>query len=207
MKKLIDVITVLALLVSLSACAGTTAEARKGSGVRNTGSTVSQILEEATRTETPPETAVPTTPEAPAHPAETAPPQMDPSEQAAPSSASAPETAAEESGIDIDLTLLNSTMLYSEVYSMMVEPEAFLGKTVRLAGYCTSSYYEPTDMTYYAVIIPDATACCAQGIEYTLADGAAYPADDTDIVITGTFELYEELGVEYCRLGNAKVET
>ena len=84
---------------------------------------------------------------------------MDPSEQAAPSSASAPETAAEESGIDIDLTLLNSTMLYSEVYSMMVEPEAFLGKTVRLAGYCTSSYYEPTDMTYYAVIIPDATAC------------------------------------------------
>ena len=43
--------------------------------------------------------------------------------------------------------------------------------------------------------------------EYTLADGAAYPADDTDIVITGAFELYEELGVEYCRLGNAKVET
>lgn len=200
MKKTIKVLTVLVMAVSLCGCGGAKAEARPGTGLRNNGSTVSQILADAANTQPPPETAEPES-------LETTPVLADIPTQSPAPSASAMETAAEESGIDIDLTILNSTMIYSEVYSMIVEPEAFLGKTVRLAGYCTSAYYEPTDMTYHAVIIPDATACCAQGIEYALADGAAYPADDTDIVITGTFELYEELGVEYCRLGNARVET
>ena len=192
MKKVVVILSALALFVSLSACGGVATEARQGTGLRNNSSTVSQILEDAATTEAPASIEAPPDAE---QPQETPPAATPEQAQEAPT--------VQNGDIDIDLTQLNSTMIYSEVYSMMVEPEAFLGMTVRLAGYCASGYYEPTDTTYYAVIIPDATACCAQGIEYKLADGAAYPEDDTDIIITGTFEMYEELGVEYCRLGNA----
>ena len=195
MKKVVLMLLALALLGSLVACGGAATEARQGTGLRNNSSTVSQILEDVAATEPPISTGAPPDAEQP----QEAPPATTPEQtQEAP--------AVQNGDIDIDLTRLNSTMIYSEVYSMMVKPEAFLGKTVRLAGYCASGYYEPTDTTYYAVIIPDATACCAQGIEFKLADDTVYPADDTDIVITGTFEMYEELGIEYCRLGNATIE-
>ena len=195
MKKVVLILSALVWLVSLSACGGTATEARQSTGLRNNSSSVSQLLENAAATEAPSDADV--SPDA-EQPQEASPMTAPEQTQEAP--------IVQNGDIDIDLTQLNSTMIYSEVYSMMVEPEAFLGKTIRLAGYCASSYYEPTDMTYYAVIIPDATACCAQGIEYSLADDAVYPADDTDIVITGTFEMYEELGIEYCRLGNATIE-
>ena len=194
MKKVVLILSALALSVSLTACGGTATESRQSTGLRNNSSSVSQILEDAAATEAPNSTEAAPNAEQP----QEAPPVTTPEQtQEAPT--------VQNGVIDIDLTQLNSTMIYSEVYSMMVEPEAFLGKTVRLAGYCASGYYEPTDTTYYAVIIPDATACCAQGIEYKLADGMVYPEDDTDIVITGTFEMYEELGIEYCRLGNATI--
>lgn len=194
MKKVVLILSALALLGSLGACGDAAAAARQATGLRSNSITVSQVLEDAAATEAPTETAVPLDTERPRETTRAITPEQ-----------TQDGFDMQNSDIDIDLTQLNSTMIYSEVYSMMVEPEAFLGKTVRLAGYCASGYYEPTDTTYYAVVIPDATACCAQGIEYILADGAAYPADDTDIVITGTFEMYEELGIEYCRLGNATI--
>ena len=40
------------------------------------------------------------------------------------------ETAAPAPGnaVDVDLTELSSTMVYSEVYAMMTEPENYIGK-------------------------------------------------------------------------------
>lgn len=35
-------------------------------------------------------------------------------------------------GIDVDLTQLSSTMIYAEVYNMMVTPDEYVGKTVRM---------------------------------------------------------------------------
>jgi len=50
--------------------------------------------------------------------------------------------AAEESeGVDLDLTALSSTIVYSEVYNMMVTPEKYIGKTVKMSG-AFSSYYD-----------------------------------------------------------------
>ena len=63
-----------------------------------------------------------------------------------------------------------------------------------------------TDQTYHSVLIADATACCAQGLEYVLADAdAAYPESDAEVTVTGKFELYEELGMMYCRLKDATI--
>ena len=52
-------------------------------------------------------------------------------------------------------------------------------------------------------LVRDATACCASGLDYVLADGQEYPADETDVTVTGEFELYEEDGFFFCQLRGA----
>ena len=64
-------------------------------------------------------------------------------------------------------------------------------------------------MVYHACVIPDATACCAQGIEFIWAGEHAwpedYPEEAADIVVTGRLELYEEDGVKYLHLVDAEL--
>lgn len=116
-------------------------------------------------------------------------------------------------GIDVDLTVLSSTMVYSEVYSMMSFPDDYIGKTVKMQGQFT--IYQATDENgafipdkmFFACMIADATACCAQGLEFALAGKPVYPDDypelGAEITVVGTFEWYEEDGCRYYRLGNA----
>ena len=119
---------------------------------------------------------------------------------------SKPEQSAD--GIDVDLTKLSSTMVYSEVYNMMVSPDNYTGKTVKMNG--AFAYYEDpeTKKQYFACIIADATACCSQGLEFILTGEHTYPNDypelNSEITVTGTFETYEENGYNYCRLVNAE---
>ena len=44
------------------------------------------------------------------------------------------KTQSDTQGIDVDRTTLSSTMVYSEVYNMMSEPDGYLGKTVKMDG-------------------------------------------------------------------------
>ncbi len=116
--------------------------------------------------------------------------------------------AAGTEGIDIDLTLLSSTMVYSQVYDMMMYPENYVGKTVRMSGVYTDFYDEAADKHYFACIIQDATACCAQGIEFELTDDYKYPEDypeDSDLItVTGVFDTYMEGEAMYVTLRNAR---
>jgi len=123
------------------------------------------------------------------------------------------ENAAEENTndvsqgeYDVDLTVLSSTMVYSEVYNMMVYPENYLGKTVKMSGYFM--VYEGEKRNYYACVIQDATACCSQGIEFILADNLIYPEDypepGTIITVSGIFDVYSEDNLEYCQLIEAE---
>lgn len=65
-------------------------------------------------------------------------------------SESTPEPVAVPT-VDVDLTKLSSTMVYSEVYNMMNSPKEYVGKTVRMYGPAASTTIG--DITYYAVII------------------------------------------------------
>ena len=110
-----------------------------------------------------------------------------------------------ESDVDVDLTRMSSTIVYSEVYNMLAYPERYVGKTVRVSGEYYASYYEETGAYYHYVIIADAAACCEQGMEFIWDEGAHsypedYPADFTQVEIVGTFGTYEEEGYEYCYL-------
>ena len=107
--------------------------------------------------------------------------------------------------VDVDLTKLTSTMVYSEVYNMVSQPSEYMGKTVRMNG-ITAVYHDDVDNNdYYACVIQDATECCAQGIEFVLNDGK-YPEANTEVTVVGTFSSYKIEDYEYFTLKDATVE-
>ena len=120
----------------------------------------------------------------------------------------APQTEDDRS-IDLDLTTISGTVVYSQVYDMTVQPEAYLGKRIRMKG--AFSYFQDPDTRreYFAAVIADATACCAQGIEFVWKGEHAFPRDyppvDTEITVTGIFGTYEEDGYTYLQLADADV--
>ncbi|RKM54637.1 hypothetical protein D6853_12410 [Butyrivibrio sp. X503] len=111
-------------------------------------------------------------------------------------------------GDTIDLTGQSSTMTYSVVFNMVFYPENFVGKKVKLEGLFSEMYVESKDKRYFACFVPDAAACCAQGIEFEPTDDYKYPDDfpkDSDeITVEGVFDTYDEDGEMYCTLRNAK---
>lgn len=72
-----------------------------------------------------------------------------------------PETAAAATDVDVDLTVLSATMVYSEVFNMMTKPEEYIGKSIRMRGEFSYFLDESSGNEYFACIIRDATACCA----------------------------------------------
>ena len=115
-----------------------------------------------------------------------------------------------DDNVDVDLTKLSSTMVYSEVYNMMYTPENYIGKTVKMSGMFVAYTNQDESQYYPAVIIADATACCSQGLEFVLEGNPSYPEEypeiETEITVVGTFETYVEDGNTYCRLQNARIE-
>lgn len=114
-----------------------------------------------------------------------------------------------ESGVDVDLTALSSTLVYAEVYNIMVSPENYIGKTVKMRGSYYASYYEETGKYYHYIIVEDAAACCLQGLEFIWNGEHTYPedypADGTEVEVVGTFGTYEELGVSYSYISTDEI--
>ena len=139
--------------------------------------------------------------------------QETPDEQQTPEEPEQTQTSAD--GVDVDLTVLSSTMVYSEVYNMLYnDPAHYLGKTVKAKG--TFSIYQlvtdgvlQSDPVSYACIISDAAACCAEGMEFVLEGDYTYPDDypelGTEITVIGEFQSYEENGMTWYHLANAKM--
>ncbi len=119
------------------------------------------------------------------------------------------EESNSEEDIDVDLTQLSSTMVYSEVYNMVFYPENYIGKTVKMSGSYMVFHDEGTDKYYHACIISDATACCAQGIEFELAGEPGYPDDYPElgapVCVVGVFDIYREGEEKFCTLRDARI--
>lgn len=111
---------------------------------------------------------------------------------------------------DVDLTVLDTTMIYAQVSEMVNDPDNYNGKVVRVSGPFDYYVAENTGKAYYAVLISDVTACCAMGIEFVLKGDFTYPDDyptpGTNIVVTGICDIYEEDGGVYCQLLDAEYE-
>ena len=96
-------------------------------------------------------------------------------------------------------------MVYSEVANIVANPTDYVGKTIRAKGQFKQN------KGYYFIVINDATACCAQGLEFIWAGQHSFPEDypqvDTEIIVTGTFEKYMEGEKEYYHINDATLQT
>ena len=117
--------------------------------------------------------------------------------------------------VDVDLTVLSSTMVYSQVYNMLYNDTAhYLGNTLNakrtfsIYQLVTDGVLQP-DPVSYACIISDAAACCAEGMEFVLEGDLTYPDDypelGTEITVIGEFQSYEENGMTRYHLVNARL--
>lgn len=196
MKQVLFILAVAFYLVSLCACGDQTiqSKSKQGSATRQV---VQEQMANATGETTAPPTAIPE--QQPASDETTPETSVPEPEQTQPAEALPGYEPAQASGEpDVDLTTLSSTMVYSEVYNMMCEPDRYLGKRIKMNGQFAVYENPNTGAVYTACIIMDATACCSQGLEFVLAGEPSYPADypepGTEITVVGTFQTYEENG-------------
>lgn len=113
----------------------------------------------------------------------------------------------------IDLTKMNSNAIYAEVYNMMIEPDDYEGKKVKIKGMFTPAQDMKTNENRFFCIIPDAAGCCQQGIEFVRKGDFTYPDDypdeNAEITVEGIFHTYktnDNTGGKYCRIDNAVME-
>ena len=118
-------------------------------------------------------------------------------------------TAPASTDVDIDLTELNATMLYPEVLSMLMEPDGYTGKTVKIKGIFSAYKDESSGEVHTGCIISDVTACCGQIVEFVLKDAMSpddYPELSAEITVVGTLEVITaDNGYQYCLLVDANL--
>lgn len=104
--------------------------------------------------------------------------------------------------VDVDLTVLSANMVYAEVYNMMMDPDSYLGMTIKVSGPYYPLYYDGTGNYYHYVMIEDALSCCQNGMEFIWDEGShtypdEYPKEDDIVEIVGEFKSYKEEGYIY----------
>ena len=111
-------------------------------------------------------------------------------------------TSQKVSDVDVDLTTMSSTMVYSYVADMLANPSNYTGQIVRMKGDSNTTHGGT-----HSCIVYDALGCCTEGIEYILADEEAdYPNDGKHIVVVGQFATYTKNDNKYFVLINSVME-
>ena len=108
------------------------------------------------------------------------------------------ENSTDKEKVDFDLSTMKPNMVYAQVFDMLVSPETYENKIIRMKG--NFEIYEASEIMgkSYAVIIYDALACCQQGIEFRYDFENNLPEKGSEIIVTGKFVLSElESGISY----------
>jgi hypothetical protein len=99
---------------------------------------------------------------------------------------------------DIDISRMSGTMVYSQVYQMVMYPSKYLGKHIKMKGFFSSYYDEQLERRFYGCVIQDALACCSQGLAFELAkprkNPEQYPAEGDAIIVEGDFDYEKDEG-------------
>ena len=108
------------------------------------------------------------------------------------------EASSGKKKYDIDISRMSGTMVYGQVYQMVMYPSKYLGKHIKMKGIFSSYYDEEQERRFYGCVIQDALACCSQGLAFELAKPRKfpkeYPAEGAIITITGDFDFESDEG-------------
>ena len=116
---------------------------------------------------------------------------------------------AKDRGI-LDLSVMSGNVVYAEVLNIMMSPDEYVGRTIRMSGAFEVEHDLVNNRVYTYCVIQDATACCAKGIEFKWKGDHTYPDDfpaiDGEITVCGVFERYEDETGECYRVADADLE-
>ncbi|HAZ96850.1 MAG TPA: hypothetical protein DCW73_06435, partial [Treponema sp.] len=109
------------------------------------------------------------------------------------------EISAPKTDVELDLSKMNADLAYAFIFQLVVEPEKYEGKTIRMTGTFETFYdNEPYGRHDYC-IITDVLACCAQGLEFESAKVSGVEPGQK-ITVSGTLKLRDAVspdGMEY----------
>lgn len=119
-----------------------------------------------------------------------------------------PDTDLSGRTADYDLTAMDTQMAYVQLSNMMLSPEEYLGKTVKLTG--TFAHAAESGREFFVCYLLDATACCSQSLEFETDEAydfpGGYPAEESPVTVYGVFNTYEYNGYRMYRLTHAEVD-
>ncbi len=112
--------------------------------------------------------------------------------------------------VDLDFSNFNYNMISAEIFNIMIEPEKYIGKTIRFKGQFFSSFEQEKNQRFYSILIYDATACCQTGFEFILSGNPQYPQDfpqeGTNIQLSGPLTYKNLDGLDYFYIACDSVE-
>ena len=98
-----------------------------------------------------------------------------------------PQTPTQKTKVDYDLSNMNYNMLSSVTFDMLIDPDKYKDKTVKMAGQFYSEIYE--EQRYYTIIVWDATQCCPAGMDFIPPENMifpeSFPEEESQITVTG----------------------
>ncbi len=110
-----------------------------------------------------------------------------------------PENTTLDSDVDFDFLQMSSTVIYAQVFDLMMNYDDYVGNTFRMNG----TFYESLDLEgipIYFIIINDATGCCPQGLELKFSDDMEIPKPDSNITVVASVDVFDYKGEEYVRM-------
>jgi len=116
---------------------------------------------------------------------------------------------ADNDGVDVDLSVLSTTMAQAEYENIVSNSGKYIGKTIRAAGIYYTMVNEQTGDLYHYVIIVQGDECCQLGFEfkrdgeYTVPDD--YPGRNEAIEVTGVLSRGEDRAFPYLYLASAEM--
>lgn len=96
----------------------------------------------------------------------------------------------EEGRKSFDLAAAGKLMAYGMMVDIRVAPEDYVGAKIRVGGNYDYALDEDTGDVYHSVTVTDVTGCCAEFMQFVLAEGEV-PGVGRYFVVTGTFEPYD----------------
>lgn len=108
--------------------------------------------------------------------------------------------------IDVDLSEMSKENAYAEAYNIIVSPNAYIGKTIRVSGTFANNVYEEGEGYFPTCVIEDGNEeHYPLSIEFVEKDGEVLPNSGDEFTVTGVFETYDVDGNPYYHLVNAIV--
>ena len=109
------------------------------------------------------------------------------------------EISAPKTDVELDLSKMNADFAYAFIFQIVVEPEKYEGKTVRMSGTYEAYYDNAPYGRHDYCIITDVLACCAQGLEFESTKVSGIEPGQK-ITVSGTLKLCDAVspdGMEY----------